>query len=82
MNLEWIDLQVSDYPVVKEIYDFYVENTTVTFSTQKVSLDELKETILTGHPKYKSFIIKTNGTVCGFCYLSQYKKRQAYDRTA
>ena len=82
MNFEWIDLKDSDYPTVKEIYDYYVVNTTVTFSTQKIPLAELKETIPAGHPKYKSFIIKNNDMVCGFCYLSQYKKRQAYDRTA
>ena len=82
MNFEWIDLKDSDYPAVKEIYDYYVVNTTVTFSTQKIPLAELKETIPAGHPKYKSFIIKNNDMVCGFCYLSQYKKRQAYDRTA
>jgi len=82
MNLEWIELQDNDYPVVKEIYDYYVVNTTVTFSTQKVSIAELKEMIPAGHPKYKSYIIKTNGTICGYCYFSQYKKRQAYDRTA
>lgn len=82
MNLEWIDLQVSDYPAVKKIYDYYVINTTVTFSTQKVSLSELKQTIPVCHPKYKSFIIKNKSTVCGFCYLSQYRKRQTYDRTA
>lgn len=82
MIQEWIELQEQDFQVVKEIYDYYVLNTTVTFSTQKVSLAELKETIPVGHPKYKSYLIKTNGIVCGFCYLSQYKKRQAYDRTA
>ena len=82
MNLEWIELQDKDYPVVKEIYDYYVLNTTVTFATSVTSLAALKESILTGHAKYKSYIIKTNGTVCGYCYFSQYNKRQAYDRTA
>jgi phosphinothricin acetyltransferase len=82
MNLEWIELQEKDYPAVKEIYDYYVVNTTVTFATSVTSLAGLKETILTGHPKYKSYIIKTDGTICGFCYLSQYNKREAYDRTA
>ena len=82
MNVELVEIQDSDYAIVKEIYDYYVVNTTVTFSTQKVSLTELRETILNGHPKYKSFILKIKGTICGFCYLSQYKKRQAYNRTA
>lgn len=82
MNLEWVELQVKDYPQIKEIYDYYVENTTVTFATSKVSLAELKTTVLTGHPKYKSFIITVDGDVIGFCYYSQYRKREAYDRTA
>ncbi|MEI7898277.1 MAG: GNAT family N-acetyltransferase [bacterium] len=27
-------------------------------------------------------MIRADGISCGFCYISQYKKRQAYDRTA
>lgn len=82
MHLEWVDLRESDYPVVKEIYDYYVQNTTVTFATNPVTLAELKETVLIGHPKYKSFLIKVDHNICGFCYFSQYRKREAYDRTA
>lgn len=61
MKPEWVELQEKDYPQVKDIYDYYVENTTVTFATGKVLLAELKTTVLTGHPKYKSFIIKAGG---------------------
>ena len=82
MNVEWIVLQDKDYPFVKEIYDYYVVNTTVSFATNKISLAELRKTIQTGHPKYKSFLIKVNSEICGFCYFSKYRKRQAYDRTA
>jgi len=82
MNLEWIELQDKDYPAVKEIYDYYVLNTTVTFATSGSTLAGLRESIPTGHPKYKSFMIKSDGEVCGFCYFSQYRKRAAYDRTA
>jgi len=82
MSVEWIELQDKDYAAVKEIYDYYVLNTTVTFATSGSSLAALKETIPSGHPKYKSFMIKSDGKVCGFCYLSQYRKRAAYDRTA
>jgi len=32
--------------------------------------------------KYKSFLISLDDEPCGFCYYAQYKKRQAYDRTA
>lgn len=82
MNVELIDLQENNYAFVREIYNHYVENTTVTFGTEKISIGELKQTIFTDHPKYKSYLIKSDGEICGFCYFSQYRKRQAYDRTA
>jgi phosphinothricin acetyltransferase len=82
MSPELIELQYEDYDLVKEIYDFYVINSTATFRTEKISLSELKETVLIGHPKYKSYLIKWNGSIAGFCYFSQYRKKQAYDRTA
>jgi phosphinothricin acetyltransferase len=47
-----------------------------------VTTHELREKILIDHPKYKSFVIDVDGVICGYCYLSQYNKRQAYDRTA
>ena len=82
MNLELIDLREEDYSIIKEIYDYYILNSTATFHTERISIQELKDTILIAHPKYKSYLINCNGDVCGYCYISQYKKRQAYDRTA
>ena len=82
MSLEFIDLQEKDFEVVKEIYDYYILNSTATFHIDKVSIQALKETIPVGHPRYKSYLIKYNGNTCGYCYISQYKDRKAYDRTA
>jgi L-amino acid N-acyltransferase YncA len=82
MKIEFAVLTDPDLELVKKIYDFYIENSTATYYTEKISIDELKEFIPVGHEKYKSFIIKVDNEPCGFCYLSQYKKRQAYDRTA
>ena len=82
MKIEFIDLKENDFEEVKEIYNYYVVNTTVTFHTDKLTAEELKKEILTGHPKYKSFLIKCDETACGYCYLSQHNKRKAYDRTA
>lgn len=82
MNVELIDLKDEDYKIIKELYDYYILNSTATFHTDRISLQDLKETVLVGHPKYKSFLINYKGETCGYCYISQYKKRQAYDRTA
>jgi L-amino acid N-acyltransferase YncA len=71
-----------DLETVKEIYDFYILNSTATFHTEPISIDELKESLPFHHSKYKSFLIRFDKHICGFCYVNQYKKRQAYDRTA
>lgn len=82
MNTELADLSEKDFSVVKEIYDYYILNTVFTFHVSEITIEALKENIPVNHPKYKSFLIKADGDVCGYCYLSQYKNRKAYDRTA
>jgi phosphinothricin acetyltransferase len=82
MRIEFADLNEDDLELVREIYNFYIENSTATYYTEKISVGELKEFIPVQHKKYKSFLIKVDNEPCGFCYISQYKKRQAYDRTA
>jgi len=68
--------------LIKKIYDYYILHSTAAYYTERITIAELMEFILIGHKKYQSFLIKINDESCGFCYLSQYKKRQAYDRTA
>jgi len=82
MNLEFKKLQERDLQVVKEIYDGYILHSTATFHKECVTIGELRETIPIAHAKYKSFLILADGQICGFCYTSAFKKRQAYDRTA
>lgn len=81
MAPELINLHEKDLHIVKEIYDHYILNSVATFYTNELSIDELKKNIKTAHSKYKSYLIQCNSNICGFCYLSQYKNRQAYDRT-
>lgn len=82
MDLKLIDLKKYDFEIVKEIYDYYIVNSTATFHTELITIEELESIILIDDPKYKSFLIEYEGETCGYCYISQYKKRQAYDRTA
>ena len=57
-EIQLVDMKESDLDLVKDIYDYYILNSTATFHTDRVSITELKEYILIGDPKYKSFIIK------------------------
>lgn len=82
MKISFVNIKEKDFELIKEIYDYYILHSTATYYTEKISIKELREFIPVGNKKYKSFLIKIDDECCGFCYLSQYKKRQAYDRTA
>jgi phosphinothricin acetyltransferase len=82
MVISFETIKESDLQKVKEIYDYYIEHSMATFHTSPISIELLKESVFIEHPIYKSFLIKTSDEICGYCYLTQYKKRQAYDRTA
>jgi len=82
MQLSFKDMQESDLPEVKKIYDWHIAHSTATFHTGPVETEELKEFIYTNHPLYNSYLILADGEVAGYCLLTNYKKRQAYDRTA
>jgi len=76
------ELAERDFPFIKGIYDHYILHSTSTYYTDKISIEELRSFIPLGDQKYKSFLISDDEGPCGFCYISRYKKRQAYDRTA
>lgn len=82
MSIQLVSVREEHLETIRDIYQYYVDHSTATFHTGQVTTNELREKILIDHPKYKSYVIDSNGTICGYCYLSQYNKRQAYDRTA
>lgn len=76
-------------PIIKEhlnevtsIYNYYVENSTATFHLQKVTEQEMEQTLCLGHLIYKSYLIYYNNRIAGFCYLGQFRKKEAYDISA
>jgi phosphinothricin acetyltransferase len=82
MNLQLLPVRPEHFETIRDIYQYYVDHSTATFHTGHVTTHELREKILVDHPKYKSFVIVVDGMIRGYCYFSQYNKRQAYDRTA
>lgn len=82
MDIKLVPVRNEHLEAIREIYQHYVDHSTATFHTGNVTTNELREKILIDHPRYKSFVIEADGIIRGYCYLSQYNKRQAYDRTA
>ena len=82
MDIGFREITENDLRLVREIFNYYIIHTTRNYRTVPLSLKDLKEIIRPGHPRYKSFLITENSDPCGFVYLSQFRKREAYDRTA
>ena len=82
MEIEFKEITNQDFPAIKEIYDWYIANSTATFHTEPIRIDQLKEFIFVNHHLYKSYLIFSGKELAGYCFLTYYKNRQAYNRTA
>ena len=71
-----------DLPDIKKIYDHYILHSTATFHREEITIPELEELISLDIPRYPSVLIHEGDEIIGYCFLSRFKKRQAYDRTA
>ena len=71
-----------DYFAIKEIYDFYIAHSTATFHVEPISLHELKEFIFVENPLYPAYLIMCDDVLAGYCYITFFKKREAYNGTA
>jgi len=71
-----------DLAAIIDIYNHYILNSTATFHSEKLSKKDLEEFLYVSHPKYPSFLIKDSNEIIGYCFITQYKKRQAYNRSA
>lgn len=82
MSVTFKPIEKTDLVEVTAIYNYYVENSTATFHLDKVTEAEMETTLSLNHPLYKSFVVLFDEKVCGFCYLGQFRKKEAYDITA
>lgn len=61
-----------------EIYNYYIKHTTVTFHTEAVTAEEMRDILYHEEPLYITLGIFDGDELCGYAYLAPYKKRQAY----
>ncbi len=75
-------MREEDLPVVLGIYNHYIATTTATFDLEPISMETFQTRVLLDHDLYKAYVIHQMGEIAGFCFLSQFKKHESYDRTA
>jgi L-amino acid N-acyltransferase YncA len=71
-----------DIREICSIYNYYIENTTVTFEDEPVSADEMEKRILEVATSYPWLVYEDFGKVIGYAYASRWKARAAYKHSA
>lgn len=81
-NLIFQKAEETDLDTILSIYNFYIVTTTATFDCGPISEDEFRRRIFIDHEKYQTYLIRNHGDVAGLCFITQFRKKKAYDRTA
>jgi len=74
-------VQPDDAHAIALIYNYYIEHTTVTFATDSISTEEMRNRIITIAGKYPFFVYEESGKVIGFCFASAWKEKKASKNT-
>lgn len=51
------------------------------FDFDKITIEEMKNRVFIGDNKYKTFLIYMSDRLLGFCFLTQFRNKPAYDKT-
>ena len=75
----------TDAATITEIYNYYIEQTTISFETEKLSVQTMLERIRSISDQCPYFVVadrsQKNERVVGFCYAHPWKERIAYCHT-
>lgn len=77
------DATVTDLPHVREIYNHYVLNSTVTFDEKPMTLADFKRKFAKVQEKKMPFLVAENpaGQLLGYAYVYPWKEKAAYRYT-
>ena len=74
-------VEIADAKAIVDIYNYYVENTAISFETEPLTVNEMAERIKDISSKFPYFVYEKDGKILGYCYAHQWKERAAYSKT-
>jgi L-amino acid N-acyltransferase YncA len=79
MNYHIESIKDEDIASCLEIYNYYIENTTITFEEKSLTLNQFSQRVHSIRERYPYIVLKDEkNTVLGYCYLSEFNERSAY----
>lgn len=70
--------EITDAAAIADIYNFYVDNTTITFEEQRVSTEEMTQRIRDVRSAFPWMVIETSSGIAGYAYATKWRARSAY----
>ena len=71
-----------DVEQICDIYNYYVDNTVITFEETAVSISEMRGRLQSITKVYPWLVCESGGLVIGYAYASRWKERVAYNKTS
>lgn len=81
-NIEIRTATTDDTEAILKIYQYYVENTAISFEYETPPADEFKSRIENTLKKYPYLVAVRNGMIAGYAYAGTFIWRPAYDWSA
>lgn len=75
------NVKLSDAASIAAIYNYYVENTIITFDETTLTVLEMESKINSTIKKHPWFVYEENNTVLGYAYASDFRVKCAYRNT-
>lgn len=74
--------EAKDATQIANIYNYYIENTTVSFEEKSVTREEMETRINDYTKAYPWLVYEENGKIQGYCYATKWRVRSAYRHSA
>jgi L-amino acid N-acyltransferase YncA len=75
------NVESRDVPAITDIYNEYVKDSVITFETEPLTVEKMRERIADISEHFPYFVYETDGHIDGYCYVHQWKERAAYRYT-
>ena len=74
-------VRVTDAPAIAAIYNEYVLHTTISFETEPLTEEAMRNRIAHYSAQYPYLVDEREGVIVGYCYAHPWKERAAYFRS-
>ena len=75
-------VKIEDTEAIRDIYNYYILNSTITFEEHPISIEEMSNRIKAIISEYPWLVYEKDQQILGYAYASKWKPRSAYLHSA